>query len=103
LLADESGVLLDHHSPFEPFDPAGFPFDARGLSKQAQTTREILAAALEPTGLTNYPSEYWHWSFGDQGWAYRGGHAQAVYGAVEPAGWQPAPDDATDDPLQPVT
>ena len=47
---------------------------------------------MSSTGLTNYPSEYWHWSYGDQGWAYRGGHPAALYGMIEPPGWTTQPD-----------
>lgn len=100
MLADESGRLQDHNSPYEPFDHRSFSFDAPGLSDAARRAREILAEALLPSGLTNYPSEYWHWSYGDQGWAYRGGHFSAIYGAVQPPGWKPAPEDATDEPLE---
>jgi D-alanyl-D-alanine dipeptidase len=51
-------------------------------------------------GITNYPSEYWHWSYGDQGWAYRGGEPNALYGAITPAGWTPAPEDESDEALK---
>ncbi len=103
MLADAQGKLQDHHSPYEPFDPAGFSFDAPRLSDKARRTREILAEALLPTGITNYPSEYWHWSYGDQGWAYRGGHPHAIYGAVQPPGWEPAAEDAVEGPLEAVS
>jgi hypothetical protein len=38
---------------------------------------------MESTGLTNYVGEWWHWSYGDQGWALRVGSPVAYYGAVE--------------------
>src|SRR5579871_5356553 len=91
MLADRDGVLCDHTSPFDPFDPHVAALAATGLSETAQTVRRILAAALLEAGLTNYSSEYWHWSYGDQGWAYRGGHPNALYGAITPPGWQPIP------------
>ncbi|HZO88162.1 MAG TPA: M15 family metallopeptidase [Chthonomonadaceae bacterium] len=100
MLADASGRLLDHGSPYEPYDSRSFPFDAPGLSETARRTRALLAAALLSTGLTNYPSEYWHWSYGDQGWAYRSGYDHALYGAIAPPGWQPAPEDLADAPLE---
>ena len=100
VLADESGRVLDHTTPFDPYNPACFALNAPGLSETARRTRRILADALLAAGLTNYPSEYWHWSYGDQGWAYRGGHPHAVYSAITPAGWTPAPEDDTDSPLQ---
>ncbi|HLK60615.1 MAG TPA: M15 family metallopeptidase [Chthonomonadaceae bacterium] len=102
MLADASGRLLDHHSPYDAFDPHCFPFAAPGLSETARQTRTLLATALQVGGLTNYPSEYWHWSYGDQGWAYRGGHSHAFYAAITPPDWEPAPEDLTDHPLEPI-
>lgn len=100
MLADASGAALDHCGPYDPFDPRGYPFDAPGLSHAARTTRAILAGALGAAGLSCYPSEYWHWSWGDQGWAYRGGHSRAHYGPILPLNWAPPPDEITDDPLE---
>lgn len=99
LLADESGRVLDHCSPFEPMDHRCYPFQVKGLSEEATRNRRILAEALGTGGLTNYPSEYWHWSYGDQGWAYRGRHEAALYGPITPEDWTPAPEDDTDEPL----
>ena len=96
----EDGQASDMHSPFEWRDPAGFSLDADGLSDAARRNRDVLRAAFEGTGITNYPSEYWHWSHGDQGWAYRGDHPFALYGAVEPVGWRPEARDAIDAPLE---
>ncbi len=100
VLADAEGKVLDHTSPFESYDPRGFAFDAAGLSQDARKHRDMLKAALEPTGITNYPSEFWHWSYGDQGWAYRGFHPNALYARVEPTDWTPAPEDLGETPLE---
>lgn len=99
MLADASGKALDHHAPFAADDPRSFPFAAPGLSESARNVRAILSEAMLSVGLTNYPSEYWHWSYGDQGWAYRGGYSNAIYGRVTPPDWQPAPEDDIDTPL----
>lgn len=99
-LYDGNGKLLDLSSPYEMFDPRSYPVDAKGLSDEATKNRTILRDAMLASGMTNYPSEWWHWSFGDQGWAYRGGHAHAIYGKVEsPEGWSPNPEDANEEPL----
>ncbi len=102
MLADASGRLENHCTPFDPFDPKCFSLDSPGISPAARRTRRILSEALLAGGLTNYPSEYWHWSYGDQGWAYRGGHDHAIYGAVTPPGWAPALEDVVDAPLEMV-
>ncbi|MBT2229620.1 M15 family metallopeptidase [Nonomuraea sp. NEAU-A123] len=54
--------------------------DATNISVDARVHRKILAAALEPVGLVNYPTEWWHWSFGDRYWALAEGRPYAVYG-----------------------
>lgn len=84
-LVDVHGQPLDLMSPFQIMDPRGAPTNPPGLSPEAQRNRALLREAMGATGLTNYPSEWWHWSYGDQGWAYRGGHSHALYAAIEPA------------------
>lgn len=95
-----NGQQADLVSPYDWKDPECFAFDAEGLSDTARFNRQILAGAFEGTGITNYPSEYWHWSYGDQGWAYRGGFEAALYGPIEPAGWKPEARDDIDAPLE---
>ncbi|MBI3721071.1 MAG: hypothetical protein HY248_00835 [Fimbriimonas ginsengisoli] len=98
-LVRDDGAPLDHYSPYPNRDTRSYAFDAPGLSDEARRTRSILKEALEGSGMTNYPAEYWHWTYGDQGWAYRGRHAHAIYGAIVPDGWEPAAADVSDDPL----
>ncbi len=69
---------LDMTSPFE-MDEASAPGDTPGLSETARKNRRLLFEALEKTGLTNYLGEWWHWSYGDSGWALRVGADKAVY------------------------
>ncbi len=69
---------LDMTSPFE-MDETSAPGDTPGLSAEAQTNRRLLFDALEKTGLTNYLGEWWHWSYGDSGWALRVGAKEALY------------------------
>jgi zinc D-Ala-D-Ala dipeptidase len=39
-------------------------------------------SALRGAGLVNYPTEWWHWSYGDRYWAMMTGATAAVYGPV---------------------
>jgi D-alanyl-D-alanine dipeptidase len=57
--------------------------DAPGLSDRARTNRDTLRTAMSAAGLINYPTEFWHWSFGDRYWALQTGASAAVYGPVE--------------------
>lgn len=94
------GEALDLNSPYEIFDHHGFPLAAPGVSDEVRRNRDTMAGALAAEGITNYPSEYWHYSYGDQGWAYRDGHEAALYGPIEPLGWEPNPRDVKDEPLE---
>lgn len=94
------GTAADLTSPFEQMDPKCYPFEVHGLSLEAKRNRSLMKEALESVDITNYPSEFWHWSYGDQGWAYRGGHPYALFNSVEPEGWTAIEEDAVDDPLR---
>src|SRR5262249_48323751 len=100
-LVDGNGNRLDQHSPYEPFDPRSYLFNPPGLTPEALRNRTLLREALLGTGLTNYPSEWWHWSYGDQGWAYRAGDGRAaIYGRLDqPVEWIPVAEDDNDEPL----
>ena len=56
----------------EATDGACF-FAADGISPDARAHRRLLAAVLTPAGLVNYPTEWWHWSYGDRYWALLSG------------------------------
>lgn len=99
-LSTLAGERLDVTAPFHVYDEAAYPFDTPGLDPEIRGLRDVMAEALVGAGVTNYPSEYWHWSYGDQGWAYRGGHPHAHSAAIAPAGWSPDPDDLDDGPLE---
>ncbi|MEV7616112.1 M15 family metallopeptidase [Streptomyces sp. NPDC089799] len=53
---------------------------ADGLSPGARLHRATLSRALTGAGLVNYPTEWWHWSFGDRYWALMAGKPEALYG-----------------------
>lgn len=59
-------------------------FAADGLDETARENRATLAAALSGAGFVNYPTEWWHWSYGDRYWALATGAPAAVYGPVGP-------------------
>ncbi len=51
------------------------------ISATAQKNRQIMSHVLSFVGLINYPTEYWHWSYGDQYWAYHKDETHALYGS----------------------
>ena len=78
LINTKTNEWLDMTSPFE-MDETSAPGDTQGLTEEAQANRRLLFDALEKTGLTNYLGEWWHWSYGDSGWALRVGAKNALY------------------------
>ncbi|MGW3271055.1 nitrilase-related carbon-nitrogen hydrolase [Streptomyces kronopolitis] len=56
---------------------------APDLTPAARTHRRALSAALTAVGLVNYPTEWWHWSYGDRYWALATGADHALYGPKE--------------------
>ena len=55
---------------------------AHGLSERSVRNREILFAAMLTAGFSNCSEEFWHYSWGDAGWAVRVGEKTCRYGAV---------------------
>ncbi|KTC72582.1 D-alanyl-D-alanine dipeptidase [Legionella birminghamensis] len=55
---------------------------SQSISAEARRNRGIMSKALLAAGFANYPTEYWHWSYGDRYWAFMTGHSQACYGCV---------------------
>ena len=41
--------------------------------------RQLLAEVMGAAGFAQHPNEWWHYSFGDQLWAWRRGEAVALY------------------------
>lgn len=52
------------------------------ISKAAQYYRQIMSDALKSAGFVNYPTEYWHWSYGDRYWAFITKKPYAIYGCL---------------------
>ena len=50
------------------------------ISTTAKMNRRIMSQALAAVGFVNYPTEYWHWSYGDRYWAYVTQQPHTLYG-----------------------
>ncbi|MEU2741981.1 M15 family metallopeptidase [Streptomyces sp. NPDC007095] len=84
-LVDSDGVELDLGGAVNGHrtgDEELCPFDAPGLSQTARDNRKLLAQCLYAEGFANYPSEWWHWSYGDRYWALMTGAPAAIYGPI---------------------
>ncbi|MFM7314921.1 MAG: M15 family metallopeptidase [Cyanobium sp.] len=92
-LADAAGTVLpmggeidaigaisepDHHAAAARSDPSG-P-EARWHRR-----RQLLQMVMAAAGFSQHPNEWWHFSHGDQLWAWSSGVEQAIYGRTEDA------------------
>ena len=53
------------------------------VTGEARLLRKELVRAMSGAGLVNYPTEWWHWSYGDRYWALVTGRSAALYDTVE--------------------
>ena len=56
---------------------------SKNISEKAKDNRANLIYVMEKIGFVNYPTEWWHWSYGDQYWAYIKKQDHAIYGLKE--------------------
>ncbi|WP_210637613.1 M15 family metallopeptidase [Streptomyces sp. GESEQ-13] len=85
-LADDDGCELDMGTRMNatPEESAGACYtQADNISDKPRSHRQILSTALTAVGLVNYPTEWWHWSYGDRYWALETGATVAHYGPKE--------------------
>jgi D-alanyl-D-alanine dipeptidase len=82
--ADNHELDLGTRMNATPEQSAGACYtQAANISDQARSLRDTLGTALAGAGLVNYPTEWWHWSFGDRYWALMTGAATARYGTKD--------------------
>jgi zinc D-Ala-D-Ala dipeptidase len=73
-LIDATGQPVDMGSPIDELSPRSYPEHYIGLADpQAQTAdrhRQILAYCMAQAGFERHYHEWWHFSYGDQLWAW---------------------------------
>jgi zinc D-Ala-D-Ala dipeptidase len=57
--------------------------DSPDISPAARRHRDLLSEVLTGVGLVNYPTEWWHWSWGDRYWALVSGAPAALHSPVQ--------------------
>lgn len=79
-LVNANNEELDVTAPFPRFIAA--PTYTLGLTEEAQANRSLLVQTMLAQGFSNCRDEYWHYSFGDAGWAVRVGEPECFYGVA---------------------
>lgn len=85
-LADASGKWLDMGTEFNasPLETQNATYiNAENITEFAKQNRKLLVDAMIAVGFVNYPTEWWHWSYGDKYWALLTGEPNAIYASTE--------------------
>jgi D-alanyl-D-alanine dipeptidase len=78
-LFDDASTLA-HTAYFEDADTdAAFSFS----NEEARANRRLLYWLMREAGFASNPTEWWHFSYGDQMWAQATGTPQALYAGAE--------------------
>jgi len=102
-LVDQIGTPIEMGSPIDELSPRSHPdyYSAPDLasdstrdsalesSLEEQTfhqNRLLLRQSMKSAGFEQHPNEWWHFSYGDQLWAWSAGQPIAYYGAAMPTG-----------------
>ncbi len=80
-LLEPNGEQADVWSPFTRFTAASTY--TYGLTPEAQANRTMMVEAMLSVGFSNCRDEWWHYSYGDAGWAVRTGHDTCSYGLID--------------------
>ena len=58
------------------------PTYSKHATPRAAKNRQLLVDLMTSVGFSNYPGEWWHYSYGESAWALRTGAPYAIYGAA---------------------
>lgn len=82
-LADSDGQEIDMGTRMNasPEESNGACYThADTVSPSARAHRDTLCQAMSAAGFVNYPTEWWHFSYGDRYWSLTTGQRTAIYG-----------------------
>lgn len=57
--------------------------DSQLANNTAKKNRKLLLDVMKAQGFVNYPTEWWHFSYGDRYWAYHQQAPCAIYGSYD--------------------
>ena len=85
-LSDKEGNLVDMGSKVDQMDETSNPdFYENKIYDEAiiwNSRRNLLKEVMKKFGFAQHPYEWWHFSYGDQLWAWKNKKANAFYGKI---------------------
>ena len=85
-LSDKEGNLVEMGSKVDQMDETSNPnFYENRNNEEAiiwSSRRNLLREVMHKYGFAQHPNEWWHFSYGDQLWAWKNNKANALYGKI---------------------
>ncbi len=85
-LSDKDGNLVEMGSMVDQMDETSNPdFYANKKNEEAiiwDSRRSLLREIMTKFGFAQHPNEWWHFSYGDQLWAWKNKKENAIYGKI---------------------
>ena len=84
--SDKEGNLVEMGSKVDQMDESSTPdFYANKNNEEAiiwDSRRNLLREIMTKFGFAQHPNEWWHFSYGDQLWAWKNKKENAIYGKI---------------------
>ncbi|MDC3069657.1 D-Ala-D-Ala dipeptidase [Prochlorococcus sp. AH-736-D21] len=85
-LSDKYGNLIEMGSSVDQMDETSNPDFYKNLKNEEaiiwNSRRKLLRDVMTKFGFSQHPNEWWHFSYGDQLWAWKNKKVTAIYGKI---------------------
>ena len=85
-LLDKDGNLVEMGSMVDQMDETSNPYFYANIKNEEaiiwNSRRNLLREIMTKFGFAQHPNEWWHFSYGDQLWAWKNKKANAIYGKI---------------------
>jgi D-alanyl-D-alanine dipeptidase len=85
-LSDKDGNLVEMGSMVDQMDETSNPYFYANIKNEEaiiwNSRRNLLREIMTKFGFVQHPNEWWHFSYGDQLWAWKNKKANALYGKI---------------------
>ena len=85
-LSDKEGNLVEMGSMVDQMDETSNPYFYANMKNEEaiiwNSRRNLLREIMTKFGFVQHPNEWWHFSYGDQLWAWKNKKENAIYGKI---------------------
>ena len=85
-LSDKDGNLVEMGSMVDQMDETSNPYFFANIKNEEaiiwNSRRYLLRKIMTKFGFAQHPNEWWHFSYGDQLWAWKNKKENAIYGKI---------------------